>query len=172
MAVKRSGGGPVELTVQQQGLQELARALKAEADGKALRKDLMKQLKAAVEPIREKARSNLMSIGSAGLTEGASLRTAVASQLKAETRLSGRSAGVRLRVRRKGMPRGFVNAPKALNTPKGWRHQVYGRDVFVQQIAVPAEWFDRAAREGRKPAQKAAMEAVEAMAQRVADRAK
>jgi hypothetical protein len=162
---------PVELSVDQQRLQEVARALKQEADGKALRRDLLKTLKAVTEATKQEAHSNLMGIASAGLSEGAPLRSAVASQMKAEARLSGRRTGVGLKVRRKGMPRGFANAPKALNTPKGWRHRVYGRDVWVQQIAVPNEWFDRAARAHQEQAQAGVMEVMEDMAARIAARA-
>lgn len=171
MAVQK-GQRPVELTVEQQGLADFAKALKAEADGKQLRKDLSKQLKAALDPIKEQAKSNLLGIASAGLTRGQPLRQTVANQLKAEARLSSRNAGARLRVRRKGMPRGFTNAPKALNNPQGWRRQVFSSGVFVQQIAVPTEWFDRAARDGRKGAQAAAMEAVDQMRQRIIKRAR
>lgn len=163
---------PVELSFEQQGLQALGRAVRAEADGKQLRKELANNLKESLEPIQEQARSNLMSVGSAGLTQGAPLRSTILNQMKAEARLSGRSTGARLRVRRRGMPRGFVNAPKALNSPKGWRPQVYGRDVSVNQVATPTEWFDRAHRDHHDQAADAAMEAIEAMAQRIADRAK
>lgn len=171
MAVQR-GAAPVALSVEQQGLQALGRALKDEADGKQLRKELSKKLREALEPIKEEARSNLMGIASAGLSQGAPLRSAVASQMKAEARLSGRNTGARLKVRRKGMPRGFHNAPKALNNPQGWRHRVYGRDVWTQQVALPSEWFDRATRAHRDDAAEAAMEAVEDMAQRIATRTK
>lgn len=160
---------PAELTVEQEGLQSLGRALKEEADGKALRRDLMKGMRTALDKTKEDARSNLMGIASAGLSAGESLRTAVATQMKAETRLSGRSTGARLRVRRRGMPRGFNNAPKALNNPRGWRHRVYGRDVWVGQIEHPTEWFDRAAREGAGRDRDAVLAAMEAMAQRIAN---
>lgn len=163
---------PVELTVEQEGLQSLGRALKAEADGKALRRDLMKAMRAALEETKQQAHSNLMGVSSAGLSGGESLRSAVASQMKAEARLSGRSTGARLRVRRKGMPRSFRNAPKALNNPSGWRHQVYGRDVWVQQVAVPTEWFDRATRQGHDRDREAVLQVMEDMAERIANKAK
>lgn len=159
---------PAELTVQQEGLQSLSRALKQEADGKLLRRDLSKRLRQALDPIKEDARSNLMGIASAGLSRGTPLRQTVAQQMKAQARLSGRSAGAALRVRRKGMPRGFFNAPKALNNPKGWRHPVMGnREVWVEQVAQPTEWFDRAAREGRDLARDKALEAMEDTAARI-----
>lgn len=161
---------PVELSVEQEGLQALSRALKAEADGKKLRRDLSKNLRQVMEPIKEEARSNLLGIASAGLNQGEPLRQAVADQMKAEARLSGKSAGARLRVRRRGMPRGFSNAPKALNNPQGWRHRVYGRDTWVQQVAVPNEWFDRAHRAHHEEARDAALQAMEDMAARISSK--
>lgn len=163
---------PIELTVEQQALQSLARAVKAEADGKQLRRDLTRNMRAALEPAKEQARSNLMGIASAGLNRGTPLRTTVAQQMKAEARLSGRTIGARLRVRRKGMPRGFNNAPKALSNPKGWRHQVFGGGVWVQQVAVPPEWFDRATREHRDSSRDAVLEAMDDMAGRIISRVK
>jgi hypothetical protein len=162
---------PVELTVDQEALQALARALASESDGKKLRRDLAKQLREALEPMRGDAKSNLMAISSAGLSSGGSLRQAVANQMKAESRLSGRSAGARLRVRRKGMPRGFDGAGKALNQPKGWRHPVYGnRQVWVNQVATPSQWFSKATGSGKDKARKKALEAMENMAKRIAKR--
>lgn len=163
---------PVELSVEQEGLQALGRALKAEADGKKLRRDLSKNLREALEPIKEEARSNLMGVASAGLTRGAPLRTTVLDQMKAEARLSGKSTGARLRVRRRGMPRGFASAGKALNNPAGWRHPVFNTGTWVQQIAIPPEWFDRATRAGHDQAQDKAMRAMEDMAKRIAKNAR
>lgn len=159
---------PVDLSIDQQALQALGRAVRAEADGKALRKDLLKHLRKTADPIKQEAKSNLLGIASAGLSQGQPLRQAVASQIKAEARLSGRSTGVRLKVRRKGMPRGFDNAPKALNNPQGWRHRVYGRDVWTQQVALPGEWFDRATRRKHSELRKAVIEAMNETAKRVA----
>lgn len=163
---------PVELTVDQQALQSLGRALKAEEDGKKLRRDLMKQIRESLDETKRDAHSNLMGLSTAGLSQGEPLRAAVASQMKAQARLSGRYTGARLVVRRKGMPREFLNAPKALNNPKGWRRQIYGRDVWVQQIAVPTEWFDSATRAARERDREAVLQAMEDMAARIAKNTK
>jgi hypothetical protein len=49
MATK--GSGPAfELSVDQQAVQKVAKALRAESDGKTLRKELMAELKTAVAP--------------------------------------------------------------------------------------------------------------------------
>lgn len=163
---------PVELTVDQQALQALGRALKAEADGKKLRRDLLKNLREAMEPIRDEARSNLLGVASAGLSAGESLRSAVADEMKIEARLSGRATGARLRVpRKRGMPRGFLGAGKALNKKKGWRHPVFGdTNVWVDQVARPANWFDDAneSSANRAEARRKVIEAMDAMAARIA----
>ncbi len=138
----------IELSTDQQALQALAKRLGAEADGKRFRRELARDLRQALEPAKQEVRSGLMSMstGSLPTAEGGSLRAAVVKQLKAEARLTGRSTGARLRIRKKGMPRGFVNAPKRLNRKKGWRHQVFGRDVWVQQFGAP-DYFDRPTRQ-------------------------
>lgn len=133
----------IELSVDQQALQALARALSDEADGKKLRRDLAKNMRQALEPAKQEIRAGLMSMGTAGIpVEGPPLRTVVLQKLKAEARLTGRKTGARLRIPKKGMPRNFPNAPKRLNSKKGWRHKVWGRDVWVQQMGKP-EFFDR-----------------------------
>lgn len=171
---KRGSGnaGPVELTTEQEGLQAVARSLKKEEGGKALRRDLLRGLREAMEPMRDQAKSNLLSIASAGRSRGAPLRQSVAKQLKAQTRLSGRKTGVRMHVpRNKGMPREFGNAPKALNNPKGWRHPVFGdTDTWTDQTAQPTEWFDRATRDksAREQVRKAVVRAMDDMAARIA----
>ncbi|MFI6270735.1 hypothetical protein [Micromonospora zamorensis] len=139
----------IEVSVDQQQLQAVARRLSQEADGKKLRRDLAKNLRAALDPAKQEIRSGLMSMSTAGLpTDGPPLRAAVLKNLKAEARLTGRSTGARLRIRKKGMPRDFPNAPKRLNRKGGWRHQVYGRDVWVRQLGEP-DYFDRPTRQNK-----------------------
>jgi hypothetical protein len=164
---------PYELTIDQQALAAVARALKAEADGKALRRDLAKNLRTAAEPAMADARGNLMGIATPGgsASAGPPLRTTVLGQMKAQARLSGRSTGARVAVRRRG-PRGFELAARRLNRKRGWRHPVFGTDSWVQQKATPVEWFDRAMREHRKDFRDGVLKAVTEMAQRLASRRK
>lgn len=146
----------IELSTDQQALQALAKRLGSVADGKRLRRELARDLRQALEPAKQEIRAGLMGMGTAGIpVDGPPLRTTVLSKLKAEARLTGRSTGARLRIRKKGMPRGFLNAPKRLNSKKGWRHRVYGRDVWVQQVGEP-EFFDRPTRQ-HKAAYRAAV---------------
>jgi len=124
-------------------LRDVATALRYEEDGLRLRRALASELRQAVAPAVTQARAEVMSIGSAGLAEkGEPLRNAVARGVRASARLSGDKAGVRVAASKKGMPRGFRNAPKRLNRAGGWRHPVFGnREVWVHQIGKPG-WFD------------------------------
>ncbi|MET9301785.1 hypothetical protein ABZX66_20925 [Micromonospora aurantiaca] len=160
----------IELSADSQALQALAKRLSQEADGKKLRRDLAKEIRQALEPAKQEIRAGLMGMSTAGIpVEGAPLRTTVLKQLKAEARLTGRSTGARLRIRKKGMPRGFDNAPKRLNRKKGWRHRVYGRDVWVQQIGAP-DYFDRPTRQHRAQYRAAVLKAMNDTARRITRR--
>lgn len=136
----------IPVRVDASDLEDLARALKYEQDGREMRRDLLRNLKAAIKPAEAEAKAGIMAMGSAGLTGGRSLRAAIASQIKSEARLSGRTAGVRVKARKRGMPRGFANAPKRTNSAKGWRHPTFRRDasgsaLWVHQVGRPG-WFD------------------------------
>ena len=140
----------IELSVDAQALQALGRALKDEADGKKLRRDLAKNLRLALEPAKAEVRSALMGMASAGMeVDGAPLRTTVLKGMKAEARLSGRATGARLKIKKTPELRGFKNAPKRLNSTKGWRHRVHGTDVWVTQVGE-REYFDRPVKAGRE----------------------
>jgi hypothetical protein len=52
-----AGGPPFQLRVTHEGLDQLARALKAEEDGKQLRKELAANLREALKPGRPRAAS-------------------------------------------------------------------------------------------------------------------
>lgn len=157
----------IELSVDQEALQSLAKRLGAEADGKRLRRELAKDLRQALEPAKQEIRAGLMGMSTAGLpVAGPPLRTIVLSKLKAEARLTGRSTGARLRIRKKGMPRGFDNAPKRLNRRSGWRHQVYGRDVWVQQVGEP-DYFDRPTRQHKAQYRAAVLKVMNEHARRI-----
>ncbi|WP_433232407.1 hypothetical protein ACQP2H_10545 [Micromonospora sp. CA-248260] len=158
----------IELSTDQKALQALGKALKQEADGKKLRRDLAREMRQALEPAKAEVRSSLMSMQSGGLpVDGPPLRTTVLKGLKAEARLSGRSTGARLRIKRTPGVRGFANAPKRLNRANGWRHKVFGRDVWVQQEGQPG-YFDRALKSNAAKYRKAVLEAMEKTARRIA----
>lgn len=162
-------GSPVELTIEQQGLQALTRALEREADGKKFRRELAANLRVAAEPAKRDVAQAVRSIRSGGLphADGGSLREAVAANVKVGAILTGRSTGVKVRIPKKGMPRHFRNAPQRLDRQGGWRHPVFGdRDVWVAQTGKP--YWKTTLVAHREQYKAAILDAMEAMAQRIA----
>lgn len=170
----------IDLTAEQAALEGLATALRYEEDGKALRKDLARELRAAVEPAIPVIKAGVMAMTrtAGGAAVSPSLTTTVASKVRIGTRLTGDRAGVRVSIGRSGMPRGFANAPKRINSAKGWRHPVPRRGkggsvsepVWVTQKGVPG-YFDRPLEDRRDEMRAAVVKAVQEMSERVARRA-
>lgn len=161
--------------VDQGDLTRLVTALNAEADGKGLRRDLVAGLKAAVEPAARQAQASILSMPTGGaaqpgglVRETGSLRTAVAAAVTTQVRTSGSRAGVFGIAGKTGMPRGFVNAPKRLNSAR-WRHPVLGTGQWVWQVGKP-RWFDDPMDAARPAAQAAAQQALDAVADRIQQR--
>lgn len=149
-------------------LRDISTALRTEQDGVKLGRDLARRLRQAVEPAVTEAKGRVLAMDSGGLRrDGGSLRAAVAAKVGAQALLSGKRAGVRVRARRSGMPRGFANAPKRLNSDKGWRHPVFGnRDTWVSQVGAP-NWFDDPMQARVGEYQTAVRQAVQDMADRI-----
>lgn len=126
-------------------LEDIGTALRYEQDGTRIRRQVAAELRQAVEPAVEDAKSRILAMGSSGLAhKGEPLRTAIAAKVKAQARLSGKASGVRVRVATTPNVRGFRLAPRRTNRARGWRHPVYGnRDRWVQQHG-PVGWFDNA----------------------------
>ena len=162
---------PIELNVDQQSLQALRAACLAEADGKKLRNDLARDLRAALAPAVPEVQSAVRSLP-AVVTGSPGLRDAVASQVRAEARLTGKSTGARIRVGSKKDPRGFKFAGRRLNNPKGWRHPVFGREgtPWVVQHGGRDNWFETTVLAHKDDYRRAVLEAMERMAKRIADR--
>lgn len=133
---------PVELTVDQQALRDLARVLKDEADGKLLRRELTKALRKTADAPIGAAKAEALKIPSVGTSHGQPLRQSVASSLKPVVRLSGKTTGVSIRQTRTPGLRGFALAGRKFNRPT-FRHKVYGREVWVDQKTFGNQWFDR-----------------------------
>jgi hypothetical protein len=167
-----SGGPPFSLGVESvEGLDALVRAIRAEEDGKQLRKELAKNLREALKPGAQQAKSSIMAMPTSGIMPTApALRTSIAKKIRPEVKLGGRWSGARVKAFKTKNIRGFPNAPKRTNRASGWRHPVFGnREVWVEQRGK-LEWFDRAF-QGREGIYKQAVEqAMEDMAQRIADR--
>ena len=123
-------------------LGDLAKRLKAEGEsGKGLRRELLKEIRAAAKPLAEDAKAAVKGLPTKP-PEDTGLRRRVAALVKVRTRTSGRRVGVRITV---GKLDG-TNLPRRLN--KGsWRHPVHGTDTWVTQT-IQSGWFDKTLRRG------------------------
>lgn len=161
--------GGLSFTVEQEDLRRVAKAIRAEEDGKQLRKELIAEIKEVLTPPLGEVRAAVLSMETGGLPhEGEPLRTAIANQTIIEVRTGGKATGASIKAKRKGMPRGFANAPKWTNRTK-WRHPVYGRDVYVDQVGKP-RWFDETIREHRQEFRSKVARVIQSMARRIASR--
>lgn len=154
-------------------LVELARALKAEEDGKQLRKDLVRNLRTAVQPAAKGAKQAALAMPSKGHA-GPSLRRDVAKRIGVQVKTGGRSVGVKVRATGTRV-RGFTNAPRLLNSRKGWRHPNIGagrrgQSDWVAQRSPRPEWFDKEMRRRDPEYQRAVRAAMDDMAKRIARR--
>ncbi|MET9952390.1 hypothetical protein ABZ135_12685 [Streptomyces sp. NPDC006339] len=166
-----AGGLPFELGVDaREGLDALTRAIRAEEDGKELRRELAKNMRTSLLPAAAMAKSGIMSMASAGPGTSPALRSSIARKIRPEVKLGGSWSGARIKAFKTKNVRGFPNAPKRTNRARGWRHLVYGRpDTWVTQHGK-VRWFDHAM-EGVEPNAREAVErAMEDMARRLATR--
>lgn len=164
-----AGPSPIEMSVSVEGIQALGRALSAEADGKALRKELAANLRAALNPAAEMAKSGIMSMRSEGHGQGPGLRQAIAKKVKPEVKLGGRWTGARVKAKKTPNIRHFPNAPKRTQKIGGFRTKDWNGTWRVQ--VGKFDWFDRAMAGRNEVYKRAVHEAMEAMAARIADRA-
>jgi hypothetical protein len=168
-------GDAFVVEVSAEGLEALVRALRAEEDGKRLRRDLAKGMRQALQPTVEAVRGAAGSLPASGRSHGGgSLRGAIQKAVKAETRLSGRTTGARIKVRKTPGTRGFANAPMRENRAAGWRHPVWshaeqGHSGWAHQYGR-AHWFDDTTLQATGAARAAVEQAMEDMARRIASR--
>ncbi|GAA2364717.1 hypothetical protein [Streptomyces carpaticus] len=164
-------GAPFDLSAMPEGLDALGRRLRAEADGKALRRELAKNLRDELKPAAALAKSGIMAMPSAGtMPTSPGLRGEIAKKIRPEVKLGGRWSGARVKARKTRGTRGFANAPKRTQSAKGWRRRVFGSSTWVTQRGRTL-WFDRALQGGReRQYQQAVLAAMEAMARRIAGR--
>lgn len=140
---------PVELSIDERRLRDLARACKSEQDGKELRRDIVKTARTTLNPARNAARAAIKSMPSRGHA-GPKLRNAVANKVMVQIKTGGKYPGAVMRAKKTPKLRGFRNAPKRLNSRSGWNHPSIGNpDVSVHQDGKPG-WFDDTNREHRK----------------------
>lgn len=116
------------------------RALAEDAAGKHIKRELAKELRGLMNPLVSKQRTAVLQLPSSG-HGGPSMRQAIARQIKAATRWSGRNMGVQVIQRARGMPRNFNMAGRMFNRAEGWNPTSLGGETRNQQME-PAKWFD------------------------------
>lgn len=161
----------IVLKVDAGDLKALSGRLKALSDGKELRKELTKNLRAAMAPAVAQARGAAMGLpGGHVAADGRPLRSAIASRIVPEVRTAGRTPGVRVKAKKSGMPRGFALAARRTNRGRGWQHPVFGKgSVRVHQSGLPG-WFDNVFK-GRTPVfRSAVIRAMEQTAKKITRR--
>jgi len=140
----RASTASLHLELTSSNLRNVSNALKAEEDGKELRKELTKNMREALKPGAARAKSSIMSMASTTPHSGPALKTAIARRIRPEVRITGKFPGAKIKAFKTKNLRNFPNAPKRTNRASGWRHPVYGnREVWVQQTGK-VKWFDRA----------------------------
>lgn len=162
---------PVEFAITTEGVNALLSALRAEEDGKALRKQLAKDLREALKPAVAQAKSGIMSMGSSGLPTSPALRPSIAKRIRPEVKLGGKWTGARVKARKTPNVRRFANAPKRTQSPKGWRADNWGRGEWRVQHGKH-EWFDRAMHADEAKYRAACHKVLEDLAARIAARAR
>jgi hypothetical protein len=164
----RPAGG-AELSIDQRSLVRAARQIRQEADGKELRKQLLRHTKAALDPAAQQVRGAILAMPSSGdPRKGPPLRQAIAAKVKVQVRLSGRTPGASIKVQKIKGARGFPNAPKRTNRRAGWRHPVWGHG-WAHQTGKPG-WFDDTLKKNRDDYRKAVLSAVDEMSRQMANR--
>jgi hypothetical protein len=123
-------------------MQKLQTAFKEGAGGRTLKRELSKELRKIMKPTEQEMKTRVLRLPSKGHS-GPSMRQAIARQTKAATRWSGKSIGVSIVQRSRGMPRDFAMAGRAFNRQEGWNPTTLG-GVTVHQEMNPTQWFDGA----------------------------
>lgn len=131
----------IELAVDQSKLVALSKLMKAEANKATLRAELISSFKAIVEPGVAQVREKLNSLPNRGVPDKPALGSYLASRAKVSVRLSGQRAGVYVRIGFTPNIRGFKLAARRLNRTS-WRHPVYGKDVWVEQMSPIPGYFE------------------------------
>lgn len=157
-------------------LAALGRRLGRTTEGKALRRNLTKSIKAETDQVVQDVRSAVQAVESKGVRGGGrkqrhtahdlhreaqatarararaaagkeplrrrpratkraqhGLRAAIARGVKVRVKYSGYTTGVRVYIDKSTLPESQQKLPRLLNNPAGWRHPVFGGDVWVRQ---------------------------------------
>ncbi|MDX3047555.1 hypothetical protein PV378_13735 [Streptomyces scabiei] len=167
---RRGSNGSLNLQLTPQNLRNISSALRAEEDGKELRKELTRNMREALKPGAAQAKSNIMSMASATPHGGPALKSSIGRKIRPEVRISGKFPGAKIKAFKTPNVRGFANAAKRTNRASGWRHPVYGnREVWIQQTGK-VRWFDRAFEGQRNSYEHAVKSALADMVNRINSR--
>lgn len=168
--------GPIAFSIDQRAFQAVARAMRQQADGKELRRDLIREMKSAVRPgVDEvRARARAMPHTSRRKTPHAPLGATLARKTTSTVNLTGKRTGVRVKIKRTPELGGFTYAARRVNRGH-WRHPVFWRVPLVQRWVTQTSplkgFFDDTLRRHRAEYKKGVVDALEKTARRVARRA-
>jgi len=134
----------MQLTLVDSGdLKAISRALRNQADGRLMRRELMLELRQAAQPLVPRVqRAWRTAPGFQGRRRPGqpNLRELLAKATRVEARLTGKQAGVRVRTDGRRMPDQMKALPGYAEgiRRRPWRHPVYGnRDTWVTQQPFP-----------------------------------
>lgn len=156
----------LEILTNTEKIAKLGKLLRAESNGTELRRDLIRNLRAAVQPGVEDVRAKLSALPSGVGTPalGGFLR----ARTRTQVRLAGRDVGVRVRIGQTPTLRDFAMAARRLNA-KSWRRRIFGRGWTVQVSPIPG-FFDDTLYGRRDEYAAAVMAAVRKSARRLGER--
>ncbi|MFJ8818210.1 hypothetical protein [Amycolatopsis thermoflava] len=143
--------------------------MRAEEDGKELRRQLMKNLRAAAGPARQAARQSIRSITSRRQHAGQAITSAIAQKIQVVAKTSGPAVGARIVARETPNARGFRHAPRRFNSAAGWSHPVFDSGTDVHQVGKPG-WFDEPIAARKPEYRRAVLDAIDATATRISRR--
>lgn len=120
-------------------LRALARDLKAAGDN-SIRRDLQKDIRAAMKPMKAAVQANARAIPAKG-PRHTGLRDDIAKATRIRVPMSASSAAVILEVAGSRMPAGKQKLPSYMEGNGRWRHPVFGNEhTWVGQTAHPYFW--------------------------------
>lgn len=150
-------------------LKAISKALRNHADGKQLRKELVGEMKQAVQPLVPRVQQAWRTApGFKGRRTRArrgepDLRELLARATWAQARLTGKEAGVRVRTDGRKMPDKMKALPGYAEgiRRRPWRHPVYGdRETWVSQPPIP-RFYDAIGGGDELAARRAVVQAVD-----------
>ena len=156
--------GALEITVDASQLRRVASVLKAAEGGAELRKDLIKDIRVAVQPGTDQVKAKLRSMPASDANPP--MGGYLATRVRTSVRLSGPSAGVRVQIGQTPGLRKFKLAARRLNSGS-WRHPVFGRGGWASQSSPIPGFFDETLRAGKERYYEAVVLAVRQLAARL-----